>query len=239
VDVPNITIEDVRTAIKRTNNWKVAGADHIQNYWYKQLSAAHDTPKRNFNDIIQDPNKIPEFMTKGKTILIPKDENTEDPSKFRPITCLPTVYKIFTSVITQKIDQHIETHNIISEEQKGCRKNCKEQVILNQVRKKQHNVCIAYTDYQKAYDSVPHVWLTEILRIYKIHPQIIVVLTEATKKWRTTVTLHKPEREITTNEIRIEKPKAYSKGTRSVPCGSVVLLTRFRIYLMTPNTVIS
>jgi hypothetical protein len=66
MDVPNITIEDVRTTIKRTNNWKAAGADHIQNYWYKQLSAAHDTLKRNFNDIIQDPNKIPEFMTKGK-----------------------------------------------------------------------------------------------------------------------------------------------------------------------------
>jgi hypothetical protein len=73
-------------------------------------------------------------MTKGKTILIPKDENTEDTSKFRSITCLPTLYKIFTSVITQKIYEHIETHNIISEEQEGCRKNsrgCKEQVILN------------------------------------------------------------------------------------------------------------
>jgi hypothetical protein len=128
---PNITTEEVRTAIKRTKNWKVAGADHIQNYWYKQLSAAHDTLKRNFNDIMQDPNKIAEFMTKGKTILVLKDENTEDPSKFRPITCLPIVYKIFTSVITQKIYQHIETHNIISEEQEGCRKNCKEQVILN------------------------------------------------------------------------------------------------------------
>jgi hypothetical protein len=134
MDVPNITIEDVRTAIKRTNNWKAVGADHIQNYWYKQFSAAHDTLKRNFNGIIQDPNKIPEFMTKGKTILITKDENTEDPSKFRPITCLPTVYKIFTLVITQKIYQHIETCNIISEEQKGCRKNsrgCKEQIIID------------------------------------------------------------------------------------------------------------
>jgi hypothetical protein len=151
-------------------------------------------------------------MTKGKTILIPKDENTEDTSKFRPITCLPTVYKIFTSVITQKIYQHIETHNIISEKQKGCRKNsrgCKEQivideVILNQVRKKEHNISIAYIDYQKVYDSVPHAWLTDILRIYKIHPQIIAVLTEAMKKWRT-VTLRTPEREITTNEIKIEK----------------------------------
>jgi hypothetical protein len=52
---------------------------------------------------------------------------------------------------------------------------------------------------------VPHAWLTEILRIYKIHPQIIAVLTEAMKKWRTTVTLRRPEREITTNEIKIEK----------------------------------
>jgi hypothetical protein len=41
--------------------------------------------------------------------------------------------------------------------------------------------------------------------MYKIHPQIIDVLTEATRKWRTTVTLHTPEREITTNEIKIEK----------------------------------
>ena len=38
----------------------------------------------------------------GVTFLIPKNENTENPKNYRPVTCLPTMYKCITSVISRR-----------------------------------------------------------------------------------------------------------------------------------------
>ena len=41
---------------------------------------------------------VPEWMTKGRTTLIQKDPNKGTaPSNYRPITCLPMMWKILTA----------------------------------------------------------------------------------------------------------------------------------------------
>jgi len=45
--------------------------------------------------------QIPEWLMTGVTILISKDENSERPKNYRPITCLPTVYKTITSITSK------------------------------------------------------------------------------------------------------------------------------------------
>jgi hypothetical protein len=116
-------------------------------------------------------------LAHGITYLKPKDSDTKNPSKYRPITCLPTIYKIMTSCIKVIIYDHCQKLNILNEEQKGCVKECfgcKEQliidtVIMEQARKNNRNIYTAFIDYKKAYDSVPHSWLIKILKIYKIN----------------------------------------------------------------------
>lgn len=75
-------------------------------------------------------SRIPAFMTMGITHLIPKTAPpSSDPAKYRPITSLPTLYKLLTSILTDKINQHLQENNILAEEQEGCRKDsqgCKE-----------------------------------------------------------------------------------------------------------------
>ena len=47
--------------------------------------------------------QVPEWMTKGKTTLIQKDPNKETASNnYRPITCLPMMWKILTAQIKEK-----------------------------------------------------------------------------------------------------------------------------------------
>ena len=60
---------------------------------------------------------------------------------------------------------------------------CKESIIvdsavLEQAHKDNRNLYIAYIDYHKAFDSVPHSWLIHVLEIYKIDPLIINSLTD-------------------------------------------------------------
>jgi hypothetical protein len=117
-----VTEEDVQEALKEASNWKAPGQDLIQNFWYKKLTLIHKTLTTCMNKLLQHPEVKLEFLTKGNTFLIPKDNNTSNPSKYRPITCLVTLYKLITAIITRKIYKHLHANNILTEEQKGCYK---------------------------------------------------------------------------------------------------------------------
>ncbi|CAG4968893.1 unnamed protein product [Colias eurytheme] len=62
-----------------------------------------------------------------------------------------------------------------------------------------------YIDYQKAYDSVPHSWLLEVLKIYKIHPTIISFLESTITKWTTRLRLNTSASTIETDTIKIQR----------------------------------
>jgi len=44
----------------------------------------------------------------GITTLISKNEIIERPKNYRPITCLPTMHKTFTPIITKQIQKYID-----------------------------------------------------------------------------------------------------------------------------------
>ncbi|XP_030752746.1 uncharacterized protein LOC115879866 [Sitophilus oryzae] len=123
---------------------------------------------------------MPVFLTEGITHLLPKTENPDNPSQYRPITCLPSIYKIFSSCISSTIYTYLVTNNILHEEQKGCKSRAmgsKEQlvidsVVLEQARHNKRNIFMGYIDYQKAFDSIPHSWLLQVLEIYNVDPKI-------------------------------------------------------------------
>ncbi|XP_044755006.1 uncharacterized protein LOC123313959 [Coccinella septempunctata] len=96
--------------------------------------------------------------------------------------------------------------------QNGCKKKargCKEllvidNVVTKQARRRLKNISMCWIDYQKAYDSVPHSWLVEILRIYKISPDIIHLWEHLMGTWRTTLSV-KGTKSYRTKEISIKR----------------------------------
>jgi hypothetical protein len=192
-----ISLEILVKNINSSHNWKSPGGDQIHNFWLKKFTCIHKCLLDHFNGFIREPNTFPEFLAHDITYLKPKDSDTKNPSKYRPITCLPTIYKIMTSCIKVIIYDHCQKLNILNEEQKGCVKECfgcKEQliidtVIMEQARKNNRNIYTAFIDYKKAYDSVPHSWLIKILKIYKINLDLINFLSHVMTFWRTTLNL--------------------------------------------------
>lgn len=202
--IPNMlnsemSVEDIKEVIKKLQNWKAPGVDGLQNYWIKRFPALHPTIAKVFNKILKEPDNTPHFFTRGMTYLLPKT-NAPDPSpdQFRPITCLTTLYKLFTAVLCNKIYAHVETHRLMPIEQKGCQRNsfgCKEQItidtlITEHAKKVNGKLYWGYVDYRKAFDSVPHSWLQKVLELYKVAPQIRHALTTIMSKWETTLFLN-------------------------------------------------
>jgi hypothetical protein len=116
----SITEENIKAAVIKTANWKAAGPDKIQNFWWKRLSCVHTYLAKYFTEIIYSPEKLPTFFTKALMYPISKDvNNINNPAKYRPIACLPTIYKLLTACITDEIYRHLDRNNLIVEEQKG------------------------------------------------------------------------------------------------------------------------
>jgi hypothetical protein len=199
--------------INSSHNWKFPGGDQIHNFWLKKFTCIHKCLLDHFNGFIREPNTFPEFLAHGITYLKPKDSDTKNPSKYRPITCLPTIYKIMTSCIKVIIYDHCQKLNILNEEQKGCVKECfgcKEQliidtVIMEQARKNNRNIYTAFIDYKKAYDSVPQSWLIKILKIYKINLDLINFLSHVMTFWRTTLNLSINNTKLKSEPIQIKR----------------------------------
>ena len=204
-----ITNEDISAALKKTQNWKAPGVDGIQNYWWKRFTSVHEQLATAFNQMVLEPNNAPQFLTQGVTYLLFKSGSRENPQNYRPITCLPTIYKLLTSILADNIYKFLDSNSVLAKEQKGCVKRsmgCKEQLVIDsfilaQSRKRSRNLSIAYIDYQKAFDSVPHSWLIHILKIYKINPTIVHFMEEIMKNWMTKVKLSS----VTTCNIPIRR----------------------------------
>ena len=86
----------IAEALRSTLNWKAPVKDQISNFWLKQLTKTHKYMAALFIKLIEE-GPIPEWLTSGITFLIPKNGNTENPKNYRPVTCLPTIYKLLTS----------------------------------------------------------------------------------------------------------------------------------------------
>lgn len=191
-----VTLEEVSAATRRLSNWKAPGPDGLQNYWVKRFTALHDTMVDIFNNIIKEPENTPDYFSHGITYLLPKTEALDpEPNQYRPITCLPALYKLFTSILTNKIYKHIADNQLMPKEQKGCQRGsygCKEQILIDTMitehaKKNKKSLYWVYVDYKKAFDSVPHSWLKEVLKLYKISPIIQRALATMMLNWNTTL----------------------------------------------------
>ena len=92
--------------------------------------------------------QVPEWMTKGKTTLIQKGPSKETaPNNYRPITCLPMMWKILTAQIRENIYYSLTSSGLFPDEQKGSRGTAKllniDHHILNESKTRRKNLAMA------------------------------------------------------------------------------------------------
>ena len=133
------------------------------------------------------PEVNPKWLTQGETYLLPKFNETNIPKNYRPITCLPIMYKILTSITIERTYNFLDNNNILLTEQKGCKRGscgCKGQ--LQDVAGEQ-----SFQLWKPNYceDRL----LLIVLELYKVSPTIINVLKISMTKWKTNLHLNYSE----------------------------------------------
>ncbi|XP_023711182.1 uncharacterized protein LOC111866445 [Cryptotermes secundus] len=101
------------------------------------------------------------------------------------------MYKMLTGIIARRISLYLEEHNLLPEEQKGCHpgsKGCKDQLliskaILEDCRRRKKNLNMAWIDYQKAFDRVPHSWIEKSMELVGVNDSIVKFCKHSMEKW--------------------------------------------------------
>ena len=132
-------------------------------------------------------------MVKGRTVLIQKDpgKGTVANCKYRPIACLPHMWKLLTGIFANKIYDHLLMNSFLSNEQKGCRKGARgtkdqlliDKAVLKELKRLRKNVAMAYIDYRKAYDMVPHSWILEMMEVKGVAKNVGSLIKRSMSNW--------------------------------------------------------
>lgn len=193
-----ITIEQLKKQVSKIKNWSAPGKDEVHGYWLKHLRSTHARLAHQMNKFLET-GKGEDWLTTGRTILLMKDKAKGPiPSNYRPITCLPTTFKLLTAIIAHSIQTYLESNDLMPEEQKGNRRGTRgtkdqlliDKMILRNSKTRKTNLQMAWIDYKKAFDSVPHSWIHECLKIYGVSRNIRDFLQAIMKKWNTELTVN-------------------------------------------------
>ena len=118
---------------------------------------------------------------------------------------------MLTLNLAECIYNYLDNNELFPIEQKGCRKGsygCKDQLLINKMilencKSKHRNLSMAWIDYRKAFDSVPHDWILKSLEIYKVSPVIVNFLRSNMKLWKTNLFLYHQQGTLKSNPIDI------------------------------------
>jgi len=170
-------------------------------------------PQKNFNAIIEEPEKAPDWLTTGIIYLIAKSGDSKEVRNYRPITCLKTMYKTPTGITAKRISTHLEEQSLLPAEQKGCRpgsKGCKDQLMISKAiyedcRRRNKNLSIAWTDHQKAFDSVPRGWVEKSIELVGVNSKIVRFYKLFMEKWNTSLFFKKKQEVMQSQPIQIRR----------------------------------
>ena len=110
---------------------------------------------------------------------------------YKPIACLDLLWKLLTGIITDKLYEHLENQDLLPEEQKGFRRMSRgtrdqlltDKALIKNYNRRRTNLNMAWVDFRKTYDMVPHSWMIISLELVVAVKNIVNLLKETMKYW--------------------------------------------------------
>ena len=170
----DITAGSLKKILGRMQKWKSPGPDLVQGFWLKKFSSLHERLRLQLKECLES-GFVPIWLTRGRTSLVQKDKSKDNvASNYRPITCLPLMWKLLTGVIAGQIYAHLDQEKLLPEEQKGCRKGSRgtnnllyvDRAVIKEVKSRNKKLAMAWIDYKKGCNMVPHSWIIECLDLF-------------------------------------------------------------------------
>ncbi|PFX33106.1 Retrovirus-related Pol polyprotein from type-1 retrotransposable element R2 [Stylophora pistillata] len=202
----------VKTLLKK-RNFSAPSPDRLVNgKWWKCASSLHEGVTRAFESISKYNEYFPLWFSEGKTRLTPKPGDFSSENQ-RPITCLNNINKWFTSCLQTPLDKHLNDYDLMEGEQRGAKSGCSgttdnlmiDRMVTQDCHRGKRNLSMAWVDVRKAYDSVDHNWLIEMMEVHRVPAWIGKVIKHLSASWNTKIVATTKQGSETSTTIRFHK----------------------------------
>ena len=168
--------------LKGTKNNKTPGPDGLPTEFYKTFFDLTAPILLEVFDEIVGKQALPQSMLESIVVLINKEGNPLDMSNKRPISLLNTDYKLFASVLKEKVFSNV-LDSIISREQLCSVQGrsiqdglCLMRDVIDYYRDSSSNVCAVSLDQRKAFDIVDREFLYACLARFGFDDQLVGII---------------------------------------------------------------
>lgn len=173
-----LQVAELLAVLKRLVNGKAPGVDKIVPEWFKLALARSDqegadAPGEYPNKVTQVlmsvfrlvlvEEEIPDCWQTAAIVSILKSGDPQRPENYRGIALIPVGLKILCSMVIERFNRMLSDRNMLRREQAGfrSREECVGQIaslmeIATRRRTWGEHTYVAFIDFKKAYDMVPH-----------------------------------------------------------------------------------
>ena len=179
IETLEIKPEDVEKKLNKLNTSKAAGPDGISPRVLKELSSELAPILTILMNKSIEEGTIPQQWKNGHVTPIFKKGSRNKPDNYRPVTLTVLICRTMESFVRDVIMNHLLDNLLLSSQQHGfiIGKSCVTQLlacmdIWTKALDDGLNMDIAYMDFRKAFDSVPHKRLLKKLHEYGVRGKI-------------------------------------------------------------------
>jgi len=157
----DVSLDEISKAIKRLRRGKAVGVDNYMNEVFMYGGEKIEEATWRLCREIFHQEAYPETWARGLIFPIFKGgpiEDTYNPMKYRGITLLSVLGKLYAAVLNERVTEWIESRGILVEEQAGFRRNRSTVdqlfILTEMIKNASQETYICFIDIQKAYDRV-------------------------------------------------------------------------------------
>jgi len=174
----DLSLRELDQALKSSKNKSSPGIDGIGYDFIRKFWPYLRKPMLDYANCCYENGRLTDSFRLAKIRLIPKKGDLHSLKNWRPISLLSCFYRVLSRAISSRLRKYMDKLTPIGQKGFSSSRQCQEPLInltdiISKCNRVGRRACILSLDIGKAFDSISHTYLTQVLKFYNFGPRFI------------------------------------------------------------------